>query len=109
MISEPNSLYFTVTKDDMFAGLITISKHDDEQIHELSYQFIPRYWGKGYALESIQAVLSYVKKECNVASLIAETQSANEKSISLLLKLDMVFEKEVIRFSEKQSIYRLNI
>jgi len=109
MLCDTTSNYFVVTKNSEVIGIITIGKHVDDKSSELSYQFIPRFWGKGYALESIQAILKLIKDEYCVHSVIAETQSANEKSISLLLKLGMVLEKEVVRFSENQSIYRLNL
>jgi ribosomal-protein-alanine N-acetyltransferase len=108
MITDQESLYFTVLRNEEFTGLITIGYHTDEKAHELSYQFLPRFWNKGYAIESIEAVLKLVKEKRNMIRLIAETQSANTRSIKLLEKIGMTFDKELIRFSEKQSIYRLD-
>ena len=101
--------YFTVRMLDSndFIGIISITAHHDGEYKELSYQFLPKFWGKGIAMESIKAILEWLKTNGTVTELIAETQSANLNSCKLLERIGFELVDTVVRFSENQSIYMI--
>lgn len=106
---ESEDLYLCVrlTTTHDFIGIISVSQHYDNKLKELSYQFLPQYWGKGLAGESIKAFLEYLNESYLIAELIAETQSINTKSCKLLEKLGFITESVVSRFGAEQRIYKI--
>ena len=108
-VNNKNDLYLSVRllDTDDFIGILSISTHHDNESKELSYQFLPDYWGNGFAYETIKALLEYLGTLNYYNFLIAETQTNNEKSCKLLSKLGFELVRVVFRFGEKQSIYRV--
>ncbi|MEX5938119.1 GNAT family N-acetyltransferase [Mammaliicoccus sciuri] len=107
MIKHSN-LYFTVySKSNVFLGLISLTLHHNKVDTELSYQFLPEFWGKGYAFDSIITLLEYAFIHFNLNRVIAETQKSNIYSCNLLEKIGMRVEKSLIRFGEEQVIYSI--
>ncbi|KZL26956.1 Acetyltransferase (GNAT) family protein [Pseudovibrio sp. Ad37] len=76
---------------------------------EVSYEFLPEYWGQGYAEEALNAFLPFAMQELNLTSLLAETQLQNIRSIRLLQKLGMQQTRQLERFGEQQVVYRLDL
>ena len=64
------------------------------EIGEVGYRINMKYQKKGYALEAVHALLSYLFKEMNVHKLIAVCLVKNTGSWALMEKLGM--EKEGI-------------
>ncbi len=56
---------------------------------EIGYVFNPEYWGKGYATESCQKILSYGFKELKARRIIAMCNPKNQPSWRLLEGLNM--------------------
>lgn len=90
-----------------FVGLISLGLHHDGNFHEVSYQLLPIWWGKGYGTEVVYAVLDYAFLTLNLPKVGAETQAANIPSRRLLEKVGMREEGRVIRFGEEQVIYSI--
>ncbi|MEP3638201.1 MAG: GNAT family N-acetyltransferase [Paracoccaceae bacterium] len=86
-------------------GLVELGPHKDGKDYEISYQFRPTFWGKGFANEAVQAVISHALNETDLERIIAETQSANSASCRLLCKLGMVEVERVERFGAEQIIF----
>ncbi|WP_137132900.1 GNAT family N-acetyltransferase [Rhizobium sp. FY34] len=86
-------------------GLVTVAPHHNESDRELSYQFLPAYWGLGFAFECTQAVLRHAFDILGLPRLVSETQAANRASRSLLERLGMREAGTVERFGEPQIIY----
>nr|WP_207751287.1 GNAT family N-acetyltransferase [Anaeromonas frigoriresistens] len=105
--SDKNSFYWVVRlkNNSEFIGLVSLDKHHDGFSTEISYQFMPQYWGYGYAEEVIKRIINYAFDELNIKELVAETQSANRASCKLLKKLGMSLRQTVTRFGEKQHIF----
>ena len=76
-------------------GLIRRATLEDVDI---GYAFLPRFWRKGYAVESARAVRDYGRDVVGLKRLVAITDPANEGSIRVLEKIGMKFEK-MIRLS----------
>lgn len=90
---------------DAFIGFVSLERHHDGVDQEISYQFLPNWWGKGYATEVVGVILNYALEELNLTKVVAETQTANKASCKLLVRLGMKVERTIIRFGEKQAIY----
>lgn len=109
--STDGSLYWVVrlksTND--FIGLISIDKHHDGVYQELSYQFVPDYWGNVYALETTKEILYFASKELKIKKIVSETQVVNKSSCTLLNKLGMKIIDQVYRFNEEQYIFELEL
>lgn len=62
---------------------------------DIGYAFLPRYWSKGYAIESALEMKKYGRETIGLRRLVAVVDPQNLDSIRLLEKLGMKFEKMV--------------
>ena len=108
--SDKNSMYLVIRlKDnDEFIGLISLDKHHNGLDTEVSYQFLPKYWGYGYAKEVVRRIIDYAFDELKLEKLVAETQSANKNSCKLLQKVGMSLEQTITRFGAEQNIFSIS-
>lgn len=90
-------------------GLFSLDLHHEGVFQEVSYQFLPCWWGKGYAREIISAILRFASKKLKLSKVVAETQTANKASCRLLERVGMKCERTVIRFGAEQAIYSIKI
>ncbi|MBE6714067.1 MAG: GNAT family N-acetyltransferase [Ruminococcaceae bacterium] len=107
-INNNNGIYLTVSllENGDFVGIISVTDHHDSEHKELSYQFLPEFWGRGLAFESISKTFDFLKTNTDLTTLIAETQSKNQASCKLLEKLGFSLADNVMRFGEDQYIYK---
>ena len=73
-------------------GLIKRDQLDDV---DLGYAYLPRFWGKGYAVEAAKATLEFGWRTVGLKRIVAITDPANTPSNRVLEKLGFVFEKMV--------------
>ena len=106
-----NETVFSVKRKESntFIGSIDISPYYNTNFYELSYQFLPGYWGMGLAFEAVKACLDYCKVQLNLQELFAETQTKNISSRKLLEKLGYEMINEITRFHELQTVYHINL
>lgn len=90
-----------------FMGLISLDPHHDGLHLEISYQFLPQWWGKGYATEAVQLIINYGLNELKLSKIVAETQTANIPSCKLLERVGMELEQTTSRFGAEQAIYSI--
>ena len=112
MLNSSNDSYYWVVREkhtDKFIGLVSLDLHHEGVHLELSYQFLPKWWGKGYATEVVQLLINYALNELKLSKVIAETQTANKSSCRLLERIGMEFERTITRFGAEQAIYSLEI
>ena len=60
---------------------------------QIGWRFLPEYWGRGLATEAATAMIQYGFDTFRFDRLIAVAQPANLRSIRLMEKLGMTFEK----------------
>lgn len=106
-INAPDSIHYTVRNKETKAlmGIIDISPHHNLVDKEISYQFLPEYWGEGYAYEVLNWLLAHCKNNLHVDNVVSETQSANTRSCDLLNRLGYEEKEQLIRFEAEQTIY----
>ncbi len=103
------SMYFVIRlNDNTFCGIISISPYEKDK-NEISYQFLPQFWGKGIAYETLLPVLDFSKIEFGYSEIYAETQSKNLRSCKLLERIGFRYNYSLIRFDEKQCVYSIKI
>jgi ribosomal-protein-alanine N-acetyltransferase len=73
-------------------GLIKREGLDDVDI---GFAFLPRYRGQGYAVEATAAVLDHGRAEIGLPRIVAIVSPANDRSIRILEKIGMRFERMV--------------
>ncbi len=86
-------------------GLVWLGEYRDGVDLELSYALLPEWQGRGLAYRACLEVLSIAFDTRAVNRVVAETQSANARSIALLERLGMKLERRLERFGAEQSIY----
>lgn len=91
-----------------FIGFIDISPYHEPEYQELSYLFLPEFWGYGYAFEACRAVLRYCEETLDLKTVVAETQSANTRSRALLERLGFTMVRQLERFGAMQCVYEKN-
>lgn len=107
--AKPPHFYWSIYKlaTHEFLGLVSISPHHHKDELEISYQFLPEWWGQGLATEVIQAVIHFAFEQQLATRLLAETQIANAASCRVLEKVGMFPVMEVERFGARQRIYKI--
>lgn len=97
---------FAVERNGTFIGMVSVERRDpmrpgalnaEGAVAELSYLFLPEYWGRGYATEAAAAVLSWVDRVLPREPIVLCTQTANTASVQLAGRLGF---QEIERFVE---------
>ena len=88
-------LAVTLTDTGQLIGMCGLIKRDTLEDVDIGYAFLPEFWSKGYALESVQAVMSHAKEVVGLKRVVAIVDPANARSIRVLEKVGMAFEKMV--------------
>ena len=90
-------LYLTELKEGAVPlGMCGLIKRDSLPDVDIGFAFLPRFWGKGYALEAATAVLAHGKRALGLERIVAITSPDNQSSIKLLEKLGFRFERRLV-------------
>ena len=76
-------------------GIAGTLKRDFLDHPDLGYALLRRHEGKGYAFEAASAVLAYGLNDLELGRVGAIVSAQNGRSIHLLKKLGLVYEKDV--------------
>lgn len=82
-------------------GLVKREELDDVDI---GFAMLPDYEGKGFGFESSNAILELAKNKFKIKRISAITLPNNNKSIKLLEKLGLTFEKKVKPFEDDEEL-----
>ena len=80
-------------------GICGLLKRETLQDIDVGFAFLPRFWSKGYAVESAAAVMDHGRNVLGIGRIVAITAPENYGSIKVLEKIGLRFEG-VIRLSE---------
>lgn len=93
-------LYLVLLKEtNESIGMCGLIKRDGLDDVDIGYAFLPKFWSRGYAVESALAVKAYARDVIGLKRVVAITDPANDGSIRVLEKIGLRFEK-VVRLSE---------
>jgi ribosomal-protein-alanine N-acetyltransferase len=91
-----HGLYLVTLKETGAAiGTCGIIKRDTLEDKDIGFALLPQYTGYGYAYEAAAATLEHAKQVLGIKKIVAITLPANKRSIELLKKLGLVYEKMV--------------
>jgi RimJ/RimL family protein N-acetyltransferase len=76
-------------------GICGLIKRDSLEDVDIGYAFLPRFWSRGYAVESALAVLRYGQQVMSLKRIVAITLPENQGSIRVLERIGLKFEKMV--------------
>lgn len=89
-------MFFAICLDTMVIGYVAFNIRNDG--YEIGYCFHPAYYRKGYAQESIAALLD-IMKEKGVTRIVAGTAMDNIPSVNLLYSLNFkLYREELVSF-----------
>lgn len=89
-------------------GLSGLVKRPVLDSPDLGYAFLPAFWGKGYAVESAQAVVRH-SRDLSISRLLGVVSPGNTASISVLEKVGMAFASTMVWEEDNSEVllYRL--
>lgn len=89
-------LYLVQRKlDKLRLGMCGLVKRPSLPHVDIGFAFLSIYTGRGYALEAATAVLNYAHFDLNLHPIVAITAPDNHRSIKLLQKLGLHFQKRI--------------
>jgi len=89
-------------------GICGVVKRPDLEHPDIGYALLPKYTGKGYALEAAKATMEYATSTLQLDTIVAITTEANEKSRSLLEKIGLQLVGKKDYKGEELLLYRNN-
>ena len=75
-------------------GMCGLIKREALEDVDIGYAFLPKFWSKGYAVESATAVTEQARN-LGLKRLVAIVDPANSGSIRVLEKIGLTFEKMI--------------
>ena len=79
--------------DDALAGWAGYLHSHHPPVLEVAYALLPRYWGRGFAVEAMRGVMTWGVRCLGLKALRASTDAPNTASIRVLEKLGFVESK----------------
>lgn len=90
-------MYAVNRKDDgATIGMCGLIKRDTLADVDIGYAFLAAQGGRGYAIEAARAVMALGRDAFGLTRIVAITGADNERSIRVLRKLGLVFERTMI-------------
>ncbi len=87
-------------------GMCGLIKRPSLPYVDIGFAFLPQFTGQGYAFEAATAVLHHAQHDLNLSPILAITATDNQRSIKLLQKLGLHFQK-MISLAEGQPELKL--
>jgi RimJ/RimL family protein N-acetyltransferase len=91
-------------------GLCGLLKRETLDHPDLGFAFLPEFMGKGYAFESVEAILGFAKSKLGIQILQAIVLPVNIPSIKLLKKSGFQFLKTIqFQKGEELNLFQVNL
>ncbi len=107
ILDNENVCYWVVRlrENQVPLGIITFIQRDYLEHPDIGFAFLPNFSGNGYALEATKAILDALVERENLTRILATTIPENIKSIHLLKKIGLDFEREIRVGEETLHVY----
>ncbi|PJO42009.1 GNAT family N-acetyltransferase [Lysinibacillus xylanilyticus] len=113
LTEERKAIRFTIIKKESneIIGSCGFNSFDvDNASAEIGYDLAKAYWGKGYATESVSALIDIAFTTLNINKIEAKIEPGNINSIKVVEKLNFTFEGTFKEYEEsKESSYDINV
>jgi len=102
---------FTVEKDDLFLGTVMVDRRSASRPGhlapmasevEISYTFLPPWWGSGFATEAVECVLNWIASVLPGEPVVLCTQLANDASVRLAKRVGFTQHQRFVEFGAEQ-------
>lgn len=87
-------------------GICGLLKRETLPDVDVGFAFLPKFWSRGYAVESASAVMKYGRNVLGIGRIVAITAPANHGSIKVLEKIGLRFER-LMKLSEGEPAIKL--
>ncbi len=104
IVGAPGCHAVVRAEDGTVVGLVTVEPGGRNGETEVSYQFLPEHWGRGYAREAVAAAVARVLADA--PSVVAVTQEANHRSRRLLEAVGLEHAESFVEWDAHQVLYR---
>lgn len=85
-------------------GICGLVKRDFLEHVDIGFAFLPQHEGKGYGYESASAIMIYAQTTLGIKIITAITNSDNKRSIALIEKIGLRFQKMILLPEETEEI-----
>lgn len=92
------------TSPNQAIGVVGLIKRKTLEHTDIGFGFLPEYEGKGYGYESAMAIMSLAKNKFKLKTVYGITNSDNNRSIHLLGKLGLSYQKRVKPFDDNEEL-----
>ena len=86
-----------------FCGLKKLPELSGEV--DIGYRLARAYWGRGLATEAATTAMAFGFEELKLPRIIALVDRANQRSVRVVSKLEMAYERDVVYFGEPAQLY----
>ncbi len=93
-----------LSDSDVPIGICGLLKRDYLGDPDVGFALLPAYCSKGYAVEAAAAVLDWGRNELGLRRIVAIVDKRNERSIALIEKIGLHFEKTIRVEGEEQDV-----
>lgn len=104
------SIYAIILKDENkligFCGINPTDLDGRTEI-EILFRLAQNYWNQGYAFEATHAVIQYAFNTLAINEIIAVLDPRNQRSLNVIQKLQMSYEKDSVYKGFPVQVYRL--
>lgn len=104
-----NPGYFScfLKNDNTFIGHCGLIKRhfNDEEIFELGYAILRKFWNKGFATEALTTCINFAFNVLKIKHLTAFIEPHNTASILVAQKAGMVFKEDIILENKNFKLY----
>ncbi len=104
---EKTSLAVCENGKEEVIGLCLLLQNDEGE-REIGYRFRKKYWGRGFASETLKGMLRFCFTELNQKLVTADVSAHNKASVRVLEKY-MYFSKEFYNDRDKCIDYRFKL
>jgi [ribosomal protein S5]-alanine N-acetyltransferase len=111
ILDNSNFFYsvFEVKETNQPVGIVTFLYRDNQEFPDIGFAVLPEFEKKGYTFEAVKKYFDEILSQGTVCNIIGITFPENEKSIRLLERLGLTFEKNFIKDDETLSLYSLTV
>ena len=88
------------TQNNLLIGTCGFIKRDQLEYVDIGFALLPKYEGLGYGYEASNALLNFAKENLGIRTVLGITIPKNIKSINLLKKLGLIFQKNITPFED---------
>ena len=92
----PGYGFFSLRRRELPADIVGFSgfrPFDEAGVVEMLFAVAPSQWGRGYATEAGREVLRFGFEQCGLRRVVATTDTPNQRSVRVLQRLGLFFEK----------------